>query len=164
MAVVKAKEKAKKMGKVWDRLGHGEKMRLIDVEMKAAGYEKKPGNQQYTKVPTEKEKEFADKARADDRAASKMSDDDKVDYYSKNTHLSHGGKNVSDEGKKKIAIARLESQKDALEKAAMKAGQKAAAAEERGDDMAFEKYQDEEEAYLDRARSLESKIDDMKES
>lgn len=163
MALVKAKEKAKKMGKVWSQMGEPEKDKLIDIEMKAAGYEKKPGNQVYTKIPTEREKEYADKVQAKDKEVSKMSHDDKVDYYSKNPHLSTAGKNIDDEGKIKIQIARYQSQIDALEKEAQKADEKAYEAEEEGDDMAFEKYQDESEELMDRARSLEYKIDDLKD-
>ena len=162
LALQKAKEKAKKMGKVWNQMGEPEKEKLIDIEMKAFGYEKKPGNQMYTKIPTEREKEFADKVKAADKAVDKMSHDDKVDYYGKNPHLSTAGKDISDEGMMKIQIKRMESQIDSLEKQAQKAGEKAYEAEQEGDDMAFEKYQDEEEELLDRARSIQSKIDDLK--
>lgn len=163
MAIHNAKAKAKKMGKVWSQMGEPEKEKLIDVEMKAAGYEKKPGNQMYTKIPTEREKEFADKVRAKDKEVSKMSDDDKVDYFSKNPTASSGGHDISDEGKKKIQIARYQSQIDALEKRAQEAGRKAYEAEEEGDDLAFEKYQDEEEYFLDRIREVEQRIQDLKD-
>jgi hypothetical protein len=163
MALQKAKEKAKKMGKVWSQMGEPEKDKLIDIEMKDAGYEKKPGNQMYTKIPSEREKAYADKVKAKDKEVSKMSHDDKVDYYSKNPHKSSAGKDISDEGKKKIQIARYQAQIDALEKQAQKADEKAYEAEEEGDDMAFEKYQDEAEELMDRARSIQYKIDALKD-
>jgi len=163
MALQKAKEKAKKMGKVWNQMGQNEKDRFIDKEMKDAGYEKKPGNQMYTKIPTDKEKEFAAKVRDADKSVNKMSDDDKVAYYSKNTSLSTAGKDISAQGKIKIEIARLEKQMDSIEKLAQEADRKAAAAEEKGDDTAFEKFQDEGEYHLERAMKIQSKIDDLKD-
>lgn len=162
-ALQQAKKKAKEMGKVWSKMGEPEKEKLIDVEMKAVGYEKKPGNQMYTKIPTEREKEFADKVRAKDKEVSKMSEPDKIDYFSKNPTASSGGHNISDEGKKKIQIARYQSQIDALEKKAQEAGRKAYEAEERGDDLAFEKYQDEEEHFLERIREVETHLQNLKD-
>ena len=162
LALQKAKEKAKKMGKVWSKMGEPEKEKLIDIEMKAFGYEKKPGNQIYTKIPSEREKAYADKVKAADKAVDKMSHDDKVDYYGKNPHLSTAGKDISDEGMTKIRIKRMEAQIDSLEKLAQKAGERAYDAEEEGNDRAFEKYQEEEEELLDRIRSIQSKIDDLK--
>ena len=61
-----AKEKAKKDGKVWDKMGQDEKDRYVAPEMEKAGYEKKDGNMKWTRKPTEDEKKFADKVRADD--------------------------------------------------------------------------------------------------
>jgi hypothetical protein len=162
-ALQQAKKKAAKMGKVWSKMGEPEKEKLIDVEMKAVGYEKKPGNQMYTKIPTDSERKFADKVRAKDKEISKMSDDDKVDYFSKNPTASSGGHNISDEGKVKIQIARYQSQIDALEKRAIEAQRKAYDAEEKGDDLAFEKYQDEEEYFLDRIREVETHLQNFKD-
>jgi hypothetical protein len=162
-ALQQAKEKAKKMGKVWSKMGEPEKEKLIDVEMKAVGYEKKPGNTMYTKIPTEREKAYADKVRAKDKEVSKMSEPDKVDYFSKNPTASSGGHNISDEGKKKIQIARYQSQIDALEKKAIEAQRKAYEAEEKGDDLAFEKYQDEEEYFLERIREVETHLQNLKD-
>lgn len=163
LALSRAREQAKKMGKVWNRMGEDEKERLIDKEMTKLGYEKKPGNQMYTKIPTDKEKAYADQVRAKDKEVSKMSDDDKVDYFSKNPGASTGGHNISDQGKIKIEIARLEKQMDSIEKLAMEADKKAAEAEEEGDDRAFEKFQDEGEYHLERARKIQNKIDDLKD-
>jgi len=162
-ALQQAKKKAAKMGKVWSKMGQDEKDRFVDKEMKAAGYEKKPGNQMYTKIPTDSERKFADKVRAKDKEVSKMSEPDKIDYFSKNPSASTGGHDISDEGKKKIQIARYQSQIDALEKRAIEAQRKAYEADEEGDDLAYEKYQDEEEYFLERIREVENKIEDLKD-
>jgi IMP cyclohydrolase len=162
-ALQNAKRQAKKQGKVWDRLGKDVKDRLIDKEMVALGYEKKPGNSQYTKIPTEKEKAFADKVRADDAKVRKMSDKDKTQYYIDNPSKSHGGDNVSEKGKIKIQISKYEDVVKKYDDYAQKAMEKAMEAEQNDDDMAFEKYQDEEQAYQDKADDFRRKVDELKD-
>jgi len=162
-ALQNAKAKARDQGKVWDSLGRDVKDRLLDKEMVALGYEKKPGNQKYTKVPTEKEKAFADKVKADDAKVRKMSDKDKTQYYIDNPSKSSGGQDISDEGKIKIKISEYQAVVQKYENFAQKAMEKAMEAEENDDDMAFEKYQDEEQAYQDKADDFRRKVDELKD-
>ena len=162
-ALQNAKAKARDQGKVWDSLGRDVKDRLLDKEMVALGYEKKPGNSQYTKVPTEKEKAFADKVRADNDKVRKMSDKDKTQYYIDNPNKSQGGDTVSEKGKIKIKISEYQAVVQKYENFAQKAMEKAMEAEENDDDMAFEKYQDEEQAYQDKADDFRRKVDELKD-
>jgi len=162
-ALQKAKRAASKTGKSWDSLGKDVKDRLLDKEMVALGYEKKPGNQMYTKVPTEREKEFADKARADDKSVDKMSDKEKTQYYIDNPSKSSGGKDISDEGKIKIQISKYQEVVKKYDSLAQKAMEKAMEAEQNDDDMAFEKYQDEEQAYQDKSDEFQRKVDELKD-
>lgn len=160
-AMKDAKAKAKKDGKVWDKMGQDERDRYSSKEMEKKGYEKKPGNTMYTKIPTDKEKAFADKARADDKDVGKMSDDDKVKYYIDNPSKSSAGNNVSAAGEIKIQISKYKATVDKYEKFAKDAMEKAYEAEAEGDDMAFEKYQEQEEAYMDKAEKFNNKIEEL---
>ena len=157
-----AKEKAKKDGKVWDKIGQDEKDRYVAVEMEKAGYEKKPGNTKWTRKPTEDEKKFADKVRADDERVRKMSTADKIDYYGKNPAKSTAGKDLSDDDLKKIELARAENQLEELIKKAEKAQEKMYDAEEEGDDDAYQEADEEHEYWYEKIQSLENKIEDLK--
>ena len=162
-AMQDAKKKAKEDGKVWDKMGQDEKDRYVAPEMEKAGYEKKPGNTKWTRKPTEDEKKFADKVRADDERVRKMSSDDKIDYFAKNPHKSTAGMDVSDDDLQKIKLARMEKQLEDLLKKAEEAQMKMYDAEEEGDDDAYEEADEEHEYWYDKVQSLENKIEDLKD-
>ena len=162
-ALQNAKKAAGKTGKTWNSLSKPVKDRLIDKEMVALGYEKKPGNQMYTKIPTEREKEFADKTRADDKSVGKMSDKDKTQYYIDNPSKSSGGQDISDEGRIKIKISEYQAVVQKYDKLASDAMEKAYEAESEDDDMAFEKYQDEAQGYEDKSDEFQNKIQELKD-
>jgi len=155
-ALQKAKEKAKKDGKVWDKMGQDERDRYSDREMKAAGYEKKPGNSQWTKV--QKPRGF----RSGDKPGPERPGD-RVKRYGDNAHKSTAGTNLSDIEKLQVQVKRLEADRDRFDEKAMKAQEKMHDADERGDDEAREKYQDEDEYWYEKSQSVDNKIDDLKD-
>ena len=162
-ALQNARDKVAKTGKAWDSLGQDEKDRLLDKEMVALGYEKKPGNTMYTKVPTDSERKHADKVRADDKAVDKLSEPEKIDYYKNNPSASTAGKDISEKGLIQIQIDRHKATVEKYEKEAMEAYEKMQQAEEDGNDLAAEKYQDEEQAAQDRAAKFERMIDELED-
>ncbi len=162
-ALQNAKAKVSKTGKAWDSLGQDEKDRILDKEMVALGYEKKPGNTMYTKVPTGDQQARIDKEKADDNAVDKMSEPDQIAYYKNNPSASTGGRKISDKGLIQIQIDRHKATVEKYEKAAMDAYEKMQQAEEDGDDLKAEKFQDEEQAYQDKAATFERKIDELED-
>ena len=155
-ALQKAKEKAKRDGKVWDKMGQDERDRYSDKEMKAAGYEKKPGNSQWTKVQKPGGFKSGDKPGPERPS-------DRVKRYGDNAHKSTAGTNLSDIEKLQVQIKRLEAQRDQMDKKSMAAGEKMYDAEERDDDEAYEKYQDEQDYWHEKSQSIVHKIDDLKD-
>lgn len=156
-ALQKAKEKAKRDGKVWDKMGQDERDRYTDKEMKAAGYEKKPGNTQWTKV--QKPRGF----RSGDKPGPERPSD-RVKRYADNPGKSTAGPtNLSDIEKLQVQVKRLEDQRDRFDEKASQAQDKMFDAEERDDDEAYEKYQEEDEYWQEKSQDVEYKINDLKD-
>ena len=70
---------------------------------------------------------------------------------------------ISDEGKIKIQISKYQEVVKKYDGLAQKAMEKAMEAEQNDDDMAFEKYQDEEQAYQDKSDEFQRKVDELKD-
>lgn len=156
-AMQNAKEKAKKDGKVWDKLGQDEKDRYVAPEMEKAGYEKKDGNTKWTRVPDKKDDE-PKKDKPDLSTPEK-----RIKHFSDNPSASMAGTDVSDDEAKQIQLARMEKQMDSLEDKARAAQDKMYDAEESGDDEAFDDAQEEAEYWEEKVRDLENKIEDLKD-
>lgn len=157
-AMQKAKEKAKKDGKDWNKMGQDERDRYSDKEMKAAGYEKKPGNTQWTKVQKPGNRGF----KSGDKPGPERPSD-RVKRYGDNAHKSTAGTNLSDTEKLQVQVKRLEADRDRMDQKAMAAGERMYDAEEREDDEAAEKYQDEQDYWHEKAQDIDSKIDELKD-
>lgn len=156
-AMQAAKAKAKKDGKVWDKLGQDEKDRYVAPEMEKAGYEKKDGNTKWTRVPDKKDDE-PKKDKPDLSTPEK-----RIKHFSDNPSASMAGTDVSDDEAKQIQLARMEKQMDSLEDKARAAQDKMNDAEESGDDEAFDDAQEEAEYWEEKVRALENKIEDLKD-
>jgi hypothetical protein len=156
-AMQAAKAKAKKDGKVWDKLGQDEKDRYVAPEMEKAGYEKKDGNTKWTRVPDKKDDE-PKKDKPDLSTPEK-----RIKHFSDNPTASMAGTDVSDDEAKQIQLARMEKQLESLFDKAQKAQEKMYDAEESGDDDAYETADEENEYWEEKIRSLENKIEDLKD-
>lgn len=142
----KAKEMAKKMGKVWNQMKYGEQEMMRDKAYKAAGWEKH--GSKWMKPTSDKDKE--DQARGD--AAR--------DKYSKEKDRE---RNANPKEKIKIELEKLEAQRDHFDEVAMDARERSEQAYEDGNDALGDKLDMKSSQFEDRSRAIDDKIDELQD-
>ena len=142
----KAKETAKRQGKVWNRMSYGDQQRLRDQEYKKAGFEKR--GSRWIKPKTDKEKE--DQARGDAARAKYLKQKEKE-------------RNASPKQKLEMELEKLEKQRDHFDEVASDARERSEEAYDEGNDSKAEELDAKATHFEDKSMELDSKIEELQD-
>ena len=142
----RAKETAKRQGKVWNRMSYGDQQRLRDQEYKKAGFEKR--GSRWIKPKTDQEKEG--EARRDAAVAKYLKQKERE-------------KNASPKEKIEIELEKLEKQRDHFDEVASDARERSEEAYDEGNDSKAEELDAKATHFEDKSMELDSKIEELQD-
>ena len=142
----KAKEMAKKMGKVWNQMKYGEQEMMRDKAYKAAGWEKH--GSKWMKPKSDKDRE--DQARGDAARAK----------YHKQKERE---RNANPKEKIQIELEKLRAQRDHFDEVAQDARERSEEAYDEGNDSKAEELDAKATHFEDKSNELQNKIEDLQD-